>query len=203
MIWWFYLRKDESYIVPKPNPPPHCVGRGYILSSLFCLLWVECRTGSDHFGHFPRRWNVAIKPLPTSFVTTLMEDVRMTCIYCFYPFKSLQNLVTSDQQHPFLSESSSHQTFHSSNFFFRTFLLAGFTIRWPYHLQWGKVTPPIPKSGFLCMTLNCIWWWGSSSWDQGSVEYSFIAIWTPLSRIHNYRLNCTTSFLLQGWSGIK
>ena len=30
------------------------------------------------------------------------------------------------------------------------------------------------------MTLNCIWWWGSSSWDLESVEYPIIAI-IPMS----------------------
>ena len=36
------------------------------------------------------------------------------------------------------------------------------------------------KRGVLGITLKCIWWWGFSSGDLGSVEYPFIAI-TPRS----------------------
>ena len=32
------------------------------------------------------------------------------------------------------------------------------------------------------MTLNCIWWWGSTSEVLESVEYSFISI-TPMSTL--------------------
>ena len=32
------------------------------------------------------------------------------------------------------------------------------------------------KKDALDMILNCIWWWGSSSWDLRSVESHFIAI---------------------------
>ena len=32
------------------------------------------------------------------------------------------------------------------------------------------------KRHVLVMTLNCIWWWGSSSRDLGSMEYFFIPI---------------------------
>ena len=35
--------------------------------------------------------------------------------------------------------------------------------------------PPTQK-GVLAMTLNCIWWWRSSSGDLGTMEYPFIAI---------------------------
>ena len=32
------------------------------------------------------------------------------------------------------------------------------------------------NTSVLCMTWNCIWWWGSSSEIMGSAEYSFFAI---------------------------
>ena len=34
-------------------------------------------------------------------------------------------------------------------------------------------------SSILGMILNCTWWWGSSSGDLGSVNYTFIAIIDP------------------------
>ena len=44
----------------------------------------------------------------------------------------------------------------------------------------GCIRPPksktFPKSGVLVMTLNNIWYWSSSSWYLGSMEYSFNAI---------------------------
>ena len=44
----------------------------------------------------------------------------------------------------------------------------------------GVISPPhtLKKRDVLGMTLNCIWWWGSRSWDLQSVEFLFIAI-TP------------------------
>ena len=45
------------------------------------------------------------------------------------------------------------------------------------------IRPPTLKKRegvVLGMTLNCVWWWGSSSRDLESVEYPFIAI-TPRS----------------------
>ena len=48
------------------------------------------------------------------------------------------------------------------------------------------VRPHSPKRrGIPNMTLNCIWWWGSSSQDLGSVEHSFIAIthWPTLTMV--------------------
>ena len=52
-------------------------------------------------------------------------------------------------------------------------MLTGFRIR--YLLQKGK-TPPLKKRSALSVTLNYIWWWGSSSRDLESTEYLFIAI---------------------------
>ena len=34
----------------------------------------------------------------------------------------------------------------------------------------------LPRRGILCMILNCIRWWGSSSRDLESVKNPFIAI---------------------------
>ena len=48
------------------------------------------------------------------------------------------------------------------------------------------------KVGFLCMTLNCIWWWGSSSADLGSVLYLFIEI-TPRSTLTWSGSTCSCS----------
>ena len=39
-----------------------------------------------------------------------------------------------------------------------------------------RVIAPWKKGSVLCITLNCIWWWGSNSGDMGSVRYLFIAI---------------------------
>ena len=35
---------------------------------------------------------------------------------------------------------------------------------------------------YLYITINCFWWWGSSSGNLKSVEYAFIAI-TPSSTL--------------------
>ena len=40
----------------------------------------------------------------------------------------------------------------------------------------GQVPPPPPRRDLLAMTLNCIWWWGSSPGYLGNVKYPFIAI---------------------------
>ena len=56
---------------------------------------------------------------------------------------------------------------------------AGLRIYWLYPLQRRK-TPQ--KRGVLSMTLNCIWWWGSSFEDLERVKYRFIAI-TPRSTL--------------------
>ena len=52
----------------------------------------------------------------------------------------------------------------------------GLEIPWLYALAEGF--DPTSKRGVLNMTLNCIWWWGSSSKDLGSVEYLFIVHYT-------------------------
>ena len=39
-----------------------------------------------------------------------------------------------------------------------------------YILCWG-VRNLLEKNGLLGMTLNCIWWWGSRSWDLRTVGY--------------------------------
>ena len=62
---------------------------------------------------------------------------------------------------------------------------------WAYRipLQWSKTTP---NMSVLDMTLNSIWWWGSSTENLGSVRYTIIAIapsswsgsicWGPICR---------------------
>ena len=56
------------------------------------------------------------------------------------------------------------------------------------HLCRG-VKPPHPPTIVLCMILNCIWWWGSSSGALGNVEYLFIAI-TPKSTLTQRGSTC-------------
>ena len=49
-----------------------------------------------------------------------------------------------------------------------------------HHLEWHFGPGWRSKHySVLDMTLNCIWWWGSSPWILGNVEYPFIAI-TPV-----------------------
>ena len=55
--------------------------------------------------------------------------------------------------------------------------LAELRICWLYSCS-GVRLPPEKKGSVLSMTLNCIWWFGSSSGALGSVEYIFISI-TP------------------------
>ena len=50
-------------------------------------------------------------------------------------------------------------------------------IHWLYPLQNSKIyQPPPKKKKFTGMTLNCIWWWDSSSEDLVSMEFAFITI---------------------------
>ena len=55
-----------------------------------------------------------------------------------------------------------------------------FTSAWWQDLKYTNCIPwkgvPSTKKGVLGMTLNCIWWWGSSSEDVRKIEYSFAAI---------------------------
>ena len=60
----------------------------------------------------------------------------------------------------------------------------GLTIRWLYPQQKGK-TYLLQKKLVLSMTLNCIWWWGSSSVALGSVEYLYIVMTSRSTQTNN------------------
>ena len=46
------------------------------------------------------------------------------------------------------------------------------------------------------MALICVWWWGSSSEDLESVEYSFIAMTPSSSLTRNDRIYCGPIYVL-------
>ena len=61
-------------------------------------------------------------------------------------------------------------------------------IHWLYPLK--RCNPrTTPRMGVLDMTLNCIWWWGSTSGTQRRLKYLFIAI-TPSSTLIRIRSIC-------------
>ena len=53
--------------------------------------------------------------------------------------------------------------------------LAELRICWLYSLHRQDSSFP-KKGGLLGITLNCIWWWDSSSRTSGSVEYPFMPL---------------------------
>ena len=68
----------------------------------------------------------------------------------------------------FISNDDNHYTTGTSSFCYITISYSSWSL---------KIILNIPEN-ILCITLNCIGWWGSSSRTLGSMKYLFVAV-TP------------------------